>query len=122
MEPNMDTSDPLFSSSGLDFVSSGLTNEWSNDSFNLNNYNPSTPDLNTSTGWTDRRSLSVPREDYETFQSELERTGQLKHNSWLRNRETLPCSKDASETKEKNKVLNSNLKIFSCKLSQMLTS
>ena len=58
-------------------------------------------DFNVSTGWTDRCSLSVPCENYETFQSELERIRQLKHNLWLQNRETLLCSKDASETEEK---------------------
>ena len=68
-ESCMDTSDPLFSSSGLDISSSGSTNESSNDSFNLNNYNPSAPDLNASTGWTGKRSLSVPRENYEIFKA-----------------------------------------------------
>ena len=69
------------------------------------------PDLNASTGWTERHSPSVPHENYETFQSELERIRQQKHNSWLQNRQTLPCSRDASETKEKNKIQNLNLKI-----------
>ena len=90
MGQNMDTSDPLFSSSGLHTSSSGS----SNDSFNSNIYNSSTPDLNASTGWTDRPFLSVTRENYETFQR------QQKHSSWLQNRETLPCSRDKSETEE----------------------
>ena len=43
----------------------------------------------------------MPRENYESFQSELERIRQLKDNSLLQNTENLPCSKDAPETKEK---------------------
>ena len=49
----------------------------------------------------DRQTLpSVSRENYETFQSERERIRQQKHNSWLQNRKTLPCLRDASETEE----------------------
>ena len=96
------TSNPLFSSS-LDLSSGSSEGPLDSHDCNLANFNPTTPELNVSEDMENR--LSVAREDCVTFQTELERIRDEKHNLWLRNKE-IPSDNSNLEPKGKDAHVN----------------
>ena len=96
------TSDPLFSSS-LDLSSRSSEGHLDSHDCNLANFNPATPELNVSEDIENR--LSVARENCVTFQTELKRIRDEKHNLWLRNQE-IPSDNSNLEPKGKDAHVN----------------
>ena len=96
------TSDPLFSSS-LDLSSRSSEGPPDSHDCNLANFNPATPELNVSEDMENR--LSVARKNCVTFQTELERIRDEKHNLWLRNQE-IPSDNSNLEPKGKDAHVN----------------
>ena len=96
------TNDPLFSSS-LDLSSGSSKGPLDSHDCNLANFNPATPELNVSEDMENR--LSVARENCVTFQTELERIRDEKHNLWLRNQE-IPSDNSNREPKGKDAHVN----------------
>ena len=96
------TSDPLFSSS-LDLSSRSSEIPLDSHDCNLANFNPATPELNVSEDMENR--LSVACENCVTFQTELERIRDEKHNLWLRNQK-IPSDNSNLEPKGKDAYVN----------------
>ena len=96
------TSDPLFSSS-LDLSSRSSEGHLDSHDCNLANFNPATPELNVSEDIDNR--LSVARKNCVTFQTELKRIRDEKHNLWLRNQE-IPSDNSNLEPKGKDSHVN----------------